>query len=88
MKYRFIKKILTVLSVTAFFATGFNVLAANEQGSSVGSPEIPYETYSYWTDINTEDKVPVYSKPMYSVEEFIYAWDLGGSEDSFLNDVE
>lgn len=88
MKHRFIKIILTVLSVTAFFATGFNVLAANEQGSSVASPEIPYETYSYWTDINTEDKVPVYSKPMYSVEEFIYAIDLGGSEDSFLNDVE
>lgn len=88
MKFKFVKRILSFLSVTVILSAGFNVFAANEQGSSVGSSEIPYETYAYWTDINTQDKVPVYSKPMYSVEEFISVFDLGGDSDSFLNDVE
>lgn len=88
MKLKFTKFFLTALSAIILLSGGFNVFAANEQGTSVGSSEIPYETYAYWTDINTQDKVPVYSKPMYSVDKFVYTMDLGGGDDSFLNDVE
>lgn len=88
MKFKVVISILTFLSVFLVLSTGFSALAANEQGSSVGSPEIPYETYAYWTDINTQDKVPVYSKPMYSVKDFVSVLDLGGDSDSFLNDAE
>lgn len=88
MKIGIIKKILIVISVMTVLSSGISVLAVNEQGNSVGSSEIPYETYVYWTDVNTQEKVPVYSKPMYSVDKFVYTLEIGGNGDSFLNDAD
>lgn len=66
--------ILTVcLSVTAL---------ADESG------EIPYISYTYWEDFNTNEKTAVYSKPMYEVANVVDFKALGADENSKLMDVE
>ena len=48
--------------------------------------EVPYESYTYWTDVGEQDKA-VYNRPMYTPELSIDAYTLGVEEISKINDI-
>ncbi|MBR4099720.1 MAG: YIP1 family protein [Clostridia bacterium] len=72
--------ILCLLSV-------FTVSAVQQKTGSAQSNEVPYQSYTYWVDYNTSEKMPVYSKPMYKTDLIVSAALLGADENSKLNDV-
>ena len=72
--------ILCLLSV-------FTVSAVQQETGSAQSNEVPYQSYTYWVDYNTSEKMPVYSKPMYKTDLIVSAALLGADENSKLNDV-
>ena len=48
--------------------------------------EVPYESYTYWSDVGEQDKA-VYNRPMYSADFVIDASYLGVEEFSKINDI-
>ena len=48
--------------------------------------EVPYESYTYWTDVGEQDKA-VYNRPMYTPELSIDAYTLGVEEISKITDI-
>ena len=83
-KFKFITSLITMLSV---FVMSFNVSAVQQETGSAQSNEVPYQSYTYWVDYNTSEKMPVYSKPMYKTDLIVSAVILGADENSKLNDV-
>lgn len=51
--------------------------AVSPATTSIGTNEIPYESYTYWEDYGSSQKTPVYCKPMYSVKTVINPSTLG-----------
>lgn len=83
-KFKFITSLITLLLV---FVMSFNVSAVQQETGSAQSNEVPYQSYTYWVDYNTSEKMPVYSKPMYKTDLIVSAALLGADENSKLNDV-
>lgn len=50
------------------------------------SAEVPYESYTYWSDVGEENKA-VYNRPMYSADFSIDAYTLGIDEFTKINDI-
>lgn len=48
--------------------------------------EVPYESYTYWSDVGEENKA-VYNRPMYSAEYSIDALSLGIADFTKINDT-
>ncbi|MBO5019093.1 MAG: hypothetical protein J6D52_00365 [Clostridia bacterium] len=48
--------------------------------------EVPYESYTYWSDVGEQDKA-VYNRPMYSAEFNIDSDLLGIEKFSKINDI-
>ncbi len=58
--------IICFLSITLLLSSLSLSVSANEIGDgNTNSNEVPYRSYSYWVDYNTNEKTAVYSKPMY-----------------------
>lgn len=87
MKKSWLKKTTAVVILALVLSSVFTVSAVNEVGSSVPAPELPYQSYTYWVDVNASEKVPVYSKPMYKADNFIPTGAVGGNDQSLLNDI-
>lgn len=87
MKTKIFKLITAVLVIAVIIPSVLTSAISSGEGTSVSSPEIPYKSYTYWTDVNTSDKVAVYSKPMYALKKSIYSVDIGGNIQSSLSDV-
>lgn len=87
MKKLFKRTATAVLLSTVLLSSVFSVHAANEVGVSISNNEMPYQSYTYWSDVNASEKIPVYSKPMYKNEVFFKAIQYGGNDQSLLNDV-
>ena len=84
-KKMFITACSFILSV--ILLVGFPVSAAENKTSSVGTEEVPYESYTYWEDFGSGAKTPVYSKPMYKVNTVITADMLGLENITKLGDI-
>ncbi len=82
-----ITKILISLIIIACLTASFAVSAVQQETGSAQSNEVPYQSYTYWVDYNTSEKMPVYSKPMYKTDLIVSAAMLGADENSKLNDV-
>ncbi len=82
-----ILKTFISLIVVLCLSVSLTVSAVQQKTGSAQSGEIPYQSYTYWVDYNTNEKTPVYSKPMYSVNQIISAEMLGADENSRLSDV-
>jgi len=50
------------------------------------SAEVPYESYTYWSNVGEQDKA-VYNRPMYSADFNIDASGLGIADFSKINDI-
>ena len=48
--------------------------------------EVPYESYTYWSDVGEENKA-VYNRPMYSAEYSIDAFSLGVEKFTKISDI-
>ena len=83
-KFKFLTSLILLLSV---FILPFNVSAVQQGTGSAQSSEVPYQSYTYWVDYNTSEKMPVYSKPMYKTDTIVSSAVLGADENSKLNDV-
>lgn len=59
----------------------------NDLGTSVQSPEKPYNSYTYWYDIDTSEKVPVYAKPMYTLKTTVELHGTANYTDSRFSDM-
>ena len=88
MKKLFSGAVLTLALVNIFFLTFSVSVSADAQGT-VGNNtgEIPYKSYTYWVDYSTNEKTPVYVKPMYEIERIIEGKSFGADEDSKLTDI-
>ncbi len=73
---RFLKSIFTIGLVLLL------VVAS----SVVASAEVPYDSYTYWSDVGSENKA-VYNRPMYSAEKSFDALSLGIEPLSKINDI-
>ena len=69
----------------SIFAIGLVVLLV-VASSVVTSAEVPYDSYTYWSDVGSENKA-VYNRPMYSAETSIDALSLGIEPLSKINDI-
>ncbi len=69
----------------SIFAIGL-VLLLVVASSVVASAEVPYDSYTYWSDVGSENKA-VYNRPMYSAEMSIDALSLGIEPLSKINDI-
>lgn len=87
MKKTWQKRALAILVIAIVLSSAFRVFAAGEIGASVSSPELPFQSYTYWNGVNASEKVPVYSKPMYKADRFIRTNEIGGNDQSLLNDI-
>lgn len=83
------KWLLTVSSlfICVILLGGITVSAAERKTSSIGTDEVPYESYTYWDDFGSNDKTAVYCKPMYTVKTVITSDTLGKNEIAKLGDV-
>lgn len=77
---RIIRQIL-VLSIVSVMLLSVSVQALNDTN------EIPYNSYTYWQEFNSEEKVAVYTKPMYEVETVVYSSDIGIEPFETLTDI-
>ncbi len=79
----FVKKItlalFTALITSLVFSTTVTALGDTD--------EIPYRSYTYWEDYTSGSKTPVYSKPMYSVENMLNYRDFGAEVNMKITDV-
>lgn len=87
MKISWFKKAIAVIILIVALSSVFTVTAANSAGTSVSPSEQPYQSYTYWQDVNASGKTPVYSKPMYKTDDFIWVYEIGGNDQSSLNDI-
>ena len=69
----------------SIFAIGLVVLLV-VASSVVASAEVPYDSYTYWSDVGSENKA-VYNRPMYSAEKNFDALSLGIEPLSRINDI-
>ena len=67
------------------FIIGFVLLLAVIPTLSVNA-EVPYESYTYWSEVGEQDKA-VYNRPMYSAEFSIDSDLLGIQKFSKINDI-
>ena len=73
---RFLKSVFAMCLVILLIAAS----------SLIASAEVPYDSYTYWSDVGEENKA-VYNRPMYSAEVSIDALSLGISEFSKITDI-
>ncbi len=71
-----VKKVL-VIAIAVLLAVMFSVSV---------SAEVPYESYTYWSDVGEENKA-VYNRPMYSAEYNIDAFSLGINAFTKIRDI-
>lgn len=82
------KHLLTlVLSAVLLLSFAVGAFAVQQDTSSLGSGEVPYQSYTYWEDFDTSDKTAVYSKPMYELKTVINPLDMGADASSKINDI-
>lgn len=68
--------------------SGLLIVSADTVNTAIAdSEEIPYKSYTYWSNYTTDDKTAAYSKPMYEVVKTISATELYLSSDSKLADM-
>lgn len=82
---RVLKSIATILVMLQLFAV--SVYAVPQATTSVGSEEIPYESYTYWQEFGSDKKTAVYCKPMYTVKTVINADMLGIKAIEEISDI-
>ena len=70
--------IVTMLAFPVFSATA---------STAIDSPELSYESYTYWQDYAGQEKKAVYCKPMYEPAFAIDYKYLGASSLTEINDV-
>ena len=75
-----IKRIF-VLMIVSLLLMSVSAQALNDTN------EIPYNSYTYWQELNEEEKVAVYTKPMYEVETVINSSDIGIDPFETLTDI-
>lgn len=80
MRKKIMRYLAAFLCLVCLVSCGFTAFAY----SSVD--QVPYESYTYWTDIATERKA-VYCRPMYEVEIELNSLKLGIAEFDIINDV-
>lgn len=68
------------------FFVGIFILCMVLSVSFTVSAEIPYESYTYWTDVGSSNK-SVYNRPMYYVNKTLSAADIGISEFTKINSI-
>ena len=71
--------LFTALIISLVFSTTVTALGDTD--------EIPYRSYTYWEDYTSGSKTPVYSKPMYSVENMLNYRDFGAEVNMKITDV-
>lgn len=76
MTKRFIKNIFTIVVA---------LLLITVPSITVGA-EVPYESYTYWSEVGEQDKA-VYNRPMYTADFSIDSLSLGIEEFSKINDI-
>ena len=83
------KWLLAIISlcICVVFLSGMTVSAAERKTSSLGTDEVPYESYTYWDDYGSSSKTAVYCKPMYTVKSVITSETLDNNEIVKLGDV-
>lgn len=67
------------------FAISFVILLVL-MSSLIASAEVPFNSYTYWTDVGEENKA-VYNRPMYTAEANFNALSLGINEFTKINDI-
>jgi DNA-binding beta-propeller fold protein YncE len=76
MSKKTIKNIFTIFFVILIVAIS----------SFTASAEVPYESYTYWSEVGEQDK-SVYNRPMYSADFAIDASSLGIDDFKKINDI-
>lgn len=85
---KYLKHLLTLItSLILIFCVSISTFAVQHDTSTLGSGEIPYQSYTYWEDFDTSDKTAVYSKPMYELDRVINPADMGADAKSKINDI-
>lgn len=79
---RYMAVVLIILQLLAV-----SVHAVPQATTSVGSEELPYESYTYWQEFGSEKKTAVYCKPMYKVKTVINADSIGVNEIEEISDI-
>ena len=87
MRSKILRLFAAVFAAAVIIPAAVTSAIGSDEGASVSSPEIPYRSYTYWKDVNTSDKVAVYSKPMYSCKKSIISADIGGNAQTSLSDI-
>ncbi len=76
-----------IIAAILLFSFSVSTFAVQQDTSSLGSGEIPYQSYTYWEDFDTSDKTAVYSKPMYELNTVVNPLDMGADASSKINDI-
>lgn len=77
MNRKFIKNIFTILLMA---------LVIVSSAFSASAAEVPYESYTYWSDVGEQDKA-VYNRPMYNPSFSIDAVSLGIADFKKISDI-
>lgn len=77
-----------MLKKTVRFLAVFLIIAclASVSFGVAAATQVPFESYTYWEDIS-EQRKPVYSRPMYQTEKVIDSLSLGIKAFDTINDV-
>lgn len=75
-----------IISFLLLLILSFSVLTASAS-TALSSPELSFESYTYWQDYAGQDKKPVYCKPMYEADFAIDYKYLGADELIQINDI-
>lgn len=77
-----------MLKKTVRFLAVFLIIAclASMTFGVAAATQVPFESYTYWEDIS-EQRKPVYSRPMYQTDKVIDAFSLGIKAFDTINDV-
>ncbi len=76
-----------VLCSSILFGGALTVFADTVDTAVQDSEELPYKSYTYWSNYSSDDKTAAYSKPMYKVAKKLSAAGLSLSADSELADM-
>ena len=76
---------LVIVLIVSMFAS--EVFAASNRTATVGTEEIPFETYTYWDGLGSSPKTKAYCKPMYEPETVIDSVSLGTELFGSVDDV-
>lgn len=76
---------LAIILLVSVLST--NVFAASFKTSSVGTEEIPFETYTYWEGLGAQSKTKAYCKPMYELKTVIDSANLGTALFGSVDDI-